>query len=52
MPARVIMLRRRTRAANMLARRVGVFVGVSMAMFGGGRIVMMAGVVMCNVAGS
>ena len=52
MPARVIMLRRRILANDMLARRVGVFVGVLMTMSGGGSIVVMVGVVMCNVAGS
>ena len=52
MPARVIMLRRRTLAIDMLVRRVGVFVRVLMTMFGGGSIVVMVGVVMCNVAGS
>ena len=52
MPARVIMLRRRTLAINMLARRVGVFLGVLMTMSGGGRMVVMVAVVMCNVAGS
>ena len=46
------MLRRRTLAINVLARRVGVVVGVLMTMSGGGSIVVMVGVVMCNVAGS
>ena len=52
MPARVIMLRRRLVAINMLARRTGVVVGVLMAMPYGGHIVMMAGVVICKLAGS
>ena len=51
-PARVIMLRRRLVAIDMLARRTGMVVGVLMAMPGNERIVMMAGVVMCKLAGS
>ena len=50
--ARVILLRRRTLAIDMLARRVRVFVGVLMTMFGGGNIVVMVSVVMCKLAGS
>ena len=52
MPARVIMLGSRTLAIDMLVRRTGVVVGVLMAMPYGGRIVMMAGVVICKLAGS